>query len=133
MDLGGPYHMTYMSDYFVDCEEYDNANLQLGNDRECRIRGMDNSDEDYIKYIWKALRENTYTLNSIWEESGQDCNSTRSHSRFSFQTVETSSTFLVTSSEHSKDDVKIHSDDVKIYSDDVKLTDSEDARRRFTG
>ncbi|GJY46705.1 hypothetical protein Tco_0435768 [Tanacetum coccineum] len=38
--------------------------------------------------------------------------------------METTSTFLVTPSEHSKDDVKIHSDD-------IKLTDLEEAQKRF--
>ncbi|GKB10920.1 hypothetical protein Tco_0844843 [Tanacetum coccineum] len=68
----------------------------------------------------------THTLDSIWEQTGQDCNSTRRHSRFGLQTVETASQFHVMMSKHSKDDVKIHIDD-------VKLTDSGEARRRFTG
>ncbi|GKD29250.1 hypothetical protein Tco_1240028 [Tanacetum coccineum] len=76
--------------------------------------------------IWKALGGNTCTLDSIWEETGLDCNSTRSHSRFCFQIVEMASTFLVTPLEHSRDDVKISPDD-------VKLTDSEEARQRFAG
>ncbi|GKC52782.1 hypothetical protein Tco_1075527, partial [Tanacetum coccineum] len=69
---------------------------------------------------------NTYTLDSIWEEKGQDCNFTRRHSRIRLQTRETASKFLVTPSEHSRDDVKINPDDVKV-------TDSREARRRFTG
>ncbi|GKA79866.1 hypothetical protein Tco_0786462 [Tanacetum coccineum] len=76
--------------------------------------------------IWEVLGGNTCTLNSIWEETGQDCNSTRRHSKIRLQAVKTASTFLVTMSEHTKDDVKI-------YLDDVKVTDSMEARRRFTG
>ncbi|GJT39337.1 zinc knuckle CX2CX4HX4C containing protein [Tanacetum coccineum] len=63
--------------------------------------------------IWKALGGNIHTLDSILEETRQDCNSTRRHSRIRLQTLETASKFLVTPSEHSRDDVKIYPDDVK--------------------
>ncbi|GJW17928.1 retrotransposon protein, putative, ty1-copia subclass [Tanacetum coccineum] len=79
-----------------------------------------------VMSIWEVFGGNTYTLDSIWEETGQDCNSTRRHSRFCFQTVETSSHFLVRTLGFSQDDIKIHPDD-------VKLTDSEEVRRRFAG
>ncbi|GJV46679.1 hypothetical protein Tco_1431215 [Tanacetum coccineum] len=39
MDSGGSYHITYMRDYFVDFEEYDGGNIQLGDGEECRVRG----------------------------------------------------------------------------------------------
>ncbi|GKA03932.1 hypothetical protein Tco_0676713 [Tanacetum coccineum] len=61
--------------------------------------------------IWEAFGGNTYTLDSIWEEMRQDCNSTPRHSKICFLTVKTTSTFLVTSLEFSKDEVKIHSKD----------------------
>ncbi|GKA72265.1 hypothetical protein Tco_0778481 [Tanacetum coccineum] len=48
---------------------------------------------------------NTCTLDSIWEETGQDCNSTRRHLRIRLHTVETASRFLVTPSEHSRLDL----------------------------
>ncbi|GKG33020.1 hypothetical protein Tco_0430530, partial [Tanacetum coccineum] len=76
--------------------------------------------------IWEAFGGNKYTLDSIWEETGQDCNSTRRHSRIRLQTMETSSHFLVMMS-------KISNGDVKIYPGDVKVTDSREAHRRFTG
>ncbi|GJQ99580.1 hypothetical protein Tco_0522565 [Tanacetum coccineum] len=76
--------------------------------------------------IWEASGGSTYTLDSIWEETGQDCNSIRRHSRFGLQVVETSSQFLVMTS-------KLSRDDVRILIDEVKLTDLEEARRRFTG
>nr|GEY99324.1 hypothetical protein [Tanacetum cinerariifolium] len=41
MDLGGSYHITYMRDYLVDFEEYDSGNILLGDDRECRVRGIE--------------------------------------------------------------------------------------------
>nr|GEZ00952.1 hypothetical protein [Tanacetum cinerariifolium] len=56
----------------------------------------------------------------------QDCNFTRRYSRFSLQRLETASTFLMTPSEHSRDDIKI-------LSDAVNVTDSEEARGRFAG
>ncbi|GKA97687.1 hypothetical protein Tco_0825581 [Tanacetum coccineum] len=74
----------------------------------------------------EAFGGNTHDLDLIWEETGQDCNSTRRHSRFGLQIVETSSQILVTTS-------KISRDDVRINIDDFKLTDSEEARRRLTG
>ncbi|GJS01636.1 hypothetical protein Tco_0318144 [Tanacetum coccineum] len=39
MDSWGSYHITYMIDYLVDFEEYDDDNILLGDDRECRVRG----------------------------------------------------------------------------------------------
>ncbi|GJU33237.1 putative reverse transcriptase domain-containing protein, partial [Tanacetum coccineum] len=82
----------------------------------------DNFDikEAFLVSIWEAFRGNTHTLDSIWEETGQDCNCTKRHSRFGLKTVETASQFHVTTSKHPKDDVRIHIDD-------VKLTDSKEA------
>nr|GFA17327.1 retrovirus-related Pol polyprotein from transposon TNT 1-94 [Tanacetum cinerariifolium] len=37
IDLGGSYHMTYERDYLFDFEEYDDGNVLLGDDRECRV------------------------------------------------------------------------------------------------
>ncbi|GJV27987.1 hypothetical protein Tco_1384435 [Tanacetum coccineum] len=77
-------------------------------------------------HIREALGGNIRTLDSIWEEMRQDCNSTRTHSRIRLQTVETTSKFIVTPSEHSRDNVNIHPDDVKV-------TDLRESHRRFTG
>ncbi|GKA34652.1 putative ribonuclease H-like domain-containing protein, partial [Tanacetum coccineum] len=60
------------------------------------------------------------------EETGQDCNSTQRHSKIGLQVMETSSQLLVMISKSSRDDIRI-------LIDNVKLTDSEEARRRFTG
>ncbi|GJR12196.1 hypothetical protein Tco_0794848 [Tanacetum coccineum] len=98
------------------------------------IKKYDDSSEEELEGhdnvvtgdICEALGGNTCTLDSIWEETGEDCNSTRRLTKIRLQTVETASTFLVTPSEHTKDDVKI-------FPDDVKVTDSIEARGRFTG
>nr|GEX04829.1 zinc finger, CCHC-type [Tanacetum cinerariifolium] len=37
MDSGGSFHITYMRDYLVDFEEYDDGNALLGDGRECRV------------------------------------------------------------------------------------------------
>nr|GEU45382.1 zinc finger, CCHC-type [Tanacetum cinerariifolium] len=39
IDSEGSYHITYMRDYLVDFEEYDDGKILLGDGRECRIRG----------------------------------------------------------------------------------------------
>ncbi|GKA75594.1 hypothetical protein Tco_0781972, partial [Tanacetum coccineum] len=76
--------------------------------------------------FWKHLDE----IHALWTQFGKNqdkiCNSTRRCSRFCYQTVETSSQSLVTPSEHSRDDVKI-------FYGAVKVTDSMEARKRFTG
>ncbi|GJU51179.1 hypothetical protein Tco_1220734 [Tanacetum coccineum] len=93
-------------------------------------RELTNDEVKYLKLfeeeMEKAFLGNTYTLDSIWEETGQDCNSTQGHSKNGLQVLETSSQFLVMTSKSSRDDVRI-------LNDDVKLTDLEEARRRFTG
>ncbi|GJX01235.1 hypothetical protein Tco_0185148 [Tanacetum coccineum] len=61
----------------------------------------------FDEVIWMAFEGNTRDLDSIWEETRQDCNFTRRYSRFGLQRLETASTFLVTPSEHSMDDIKI--------------------------
>ncbi|GJX52204.1 hypothetical protein Tco_0280573 [Tanacetum coccineum] len=38
-DSRGSYHMTYMRDYLVDFEEYDDGNVLLDDGRECRVHG----------------------------------------------------------------------------------------------
>nr|GEW35666.1 putative reverse transcriptase domain-containing protein [Tanacetum cinerariifolium] len=48
--------------------------------------------------IWKAFEANTRDLDSIWEETEQDCNSTRRLSKFGTQCVETASQSLVSQS-----------------------------------
>ncbi|GJT28680.1 hypothetical protein Tco_0908955 [Tanacetum coccineum] len=60
-------------------------------------------------------------IHALWTQFGKKWDKIST-----LQTVETSSHFLVTMSKFSKDDVKI-------YPDDVKVTNSREARRRFTG
>nr|GEY66180.1 zinc finger, CCHC-type [Tanacetum cinerariifolium] len=38
--MGGSYHITYKRDYLVDFEEYEGANILLGDGRECRVWGQ---------------------------------------------------------------------------------------------
>ncbi|GJW41287.1 hypothetical protein Tco_0067132 [Tanacetum coccineum] len=76
--------------------------------------------------IWEAFGGNTRTLDSIREETRQDCNFTRRHSRFGSQIVETASEFTVTTSKYSRDDFRIHIDDVKV-------TDSKKPEEDSTG
>ncbi|GJW68475.1 hypothetical protein Tco_0122899 [Tanacetum coccineum] len=64
--------------------------------------------------IWKASGGNTHSLDSIWEETGQDCNSTRRHSRFGLQFMETASQILMTGSKLTRDDVRDFGDDVLV-------------------
>ncbi|GKE54580.1 hypothetical protein Tco_1489736 [Tanacetum coccineum] len=40
IDSGGSYHITYMRDYLVGFEEYDDGNILLGDGKECRVRGI---------------------------------------------------------------------------------------------
>nr|GFA46141.1 hypothetical protein [Tanacetum cinerariifolium] len=79
--------------------------------------------------ILEALGGNSCIFDSIWEKQDKIATlleGTQRRSRFGFQTVEMTSTFLMTPSEHSRDDVNN-------FSDAVKVTDSEEARKRFTG
>ncbi|GJR99709.1 hypothetical protein Tco_0316218 [Tanacetum coccineum] len=54
----------------------------------------------------------THTLDSICEETEQDCNSTRRHSRYGIQFMETASQILVTASKSSRDSVRDFDDGV---------------------
>ncbi|GJU74171.1 hypothetical protein Tco_1265576 [Tanacetum coccineum] len=57
--------------------------------------------------IWEAFRGYTRDLDSIWEETGQDCNFTQRRSKMCVQCLETASELLATPSELASDDVNI--------------------------
>nr|GEZ87332.1 zinc finger, CCHC-type [Tanacetum cinerariifolium] len=60
MDSGGSYHMTLKLDLFFDFLESDGGRVLLGDNRECKIRGIGMfKHEAFIKFKkWKQLVEN---------------------------------------------------------------------------
>ncbi|GJT73765.1 homeodomain-like protein [Tanacetum coccineum] len=68
--------------------------------------------EVFHEVIWETFGRYTHTLDSIWKETGQDCNFTRRHSRSGIQFVKTASQILVTASKLSRDGVRDFGDGV---------------------
>ncbi|GKD94546.1 retrovirus-related pol polyprotein from transposon TNT 1-94, partial [Tanacetum coccineum] len=68
MDSGGSYHMTPMLDLFYDFLECDGGRVLLGDNRECKIRGLFYLEpEGIIAYtLWKAMQSGE--LNASVEE-----------------------------------------------------------------
>ncbi|GJY97480.1 retrovirus-related pol polyprotein from transposon TNT 1-94, partial [Tanacetum coccineum] len=71
MDSGGSYHMTPMLDLFYDFLECDGGRVLLGDNRECKIRGLFYLEpEGIIVYtLWKAMQSGE--LNASVEEKGE--------------------------------------------------------------
>ncbi|GJW35924.1 hypothetical protein Tco_0058844 [Tanacetum coccineum] len=113
------------------------ALLELGFKQSHVSRFMDGGFEPGMRWVmwsWRsafawgeAFGGNTRDL-SIGEETEQDCNFTRRWSRFGTQCVETTSQSLVTTSNSSRDDVKISYDDFLIPSSKGSLASSVIAR-----
>ncbi|GKF26581.1 hypothetical protein Tco_0082475 [Tanacetum coccineum] len=79
--------------------------------------------------VLRSFGKHLEEIHTLWTQFGKKRDkiaTTQRHSKIGLQVVETLSHFLVMTSRPSKDDVKI-------YPDDVKVTDSIEARRRFTG